>query len=186
MSQTITADQLAAHLNLKPLPVEGGMFARTYYSTDQCPGELLPARYAGADHAFGSAIFMLFTDDPDSFSAIHRLKTDEVFHFYLGDPFELLLLYPDGTSRTVLIGQDVLAGQHVQFVVPAGVWQGSRLLSGGNYALFGTTMAPAFAVTDFEAASREEMLAQYPHEAERIRTLTRPDSERWMPEGAEA
>ena len=180
------AEKLAEHFNLKPLPVEGGMFARTYYSADQCAGETLPERYAGADHAFGSAIYMLFTDAPDSFSALHRLKTDEVFHFYLGDPFELLLLYPDGSSQTVVLGQDVLAGQQVQFVVPAGVWQGSRLLSDGEYALFGTTMAPAFSVMDFEAASREELLQQYPQEDERIRALTRPDSERWMPEGAEA
>lgn len=179
-------EKLAAYLNLKPLPVEGGMFARTYYSTDHCAGELLPKRYAGAEHAFGSAIFMLFTDEPDSFSAIHRLKTDEVFHFYLGDPFELLLLYPNGSSRTVVMGQDVLAGQQIQFVVSAGVWQGSRLLPGGDYALFGTTMAPAFLVTDFEAASRAKLLEQYPHEAERIRSLTRLDSERWMPEGSEA
>jgi predicted cupin superfamily sugar epimerase len=186
MSQKITAKQLAAHFHLKPLPVEGGMFARPYLSTDQCAGELLPARYEGVDHAFCSAIYMLFTNEPDSFSAVHRLKTDEVFHFYLGDPFELLLLYPDGTSRTVVMGQDVLAGQQVQFVVPAGVWQGSRLLPGGEYALFGTTMTPAFSVSDFEAGSREELLQQYPQEAERIRSLTRQGGERWMPEGAEA
>ncbi len=186
MTQKITAKQLVAYFNLKPLPVEGGMFARPYLSTDPCPGELLPARYAGVDHAFGSAIYMLYTNEPDSFSEFHKLKTDEVFHFYLGDPFELLLLFPDGTSKTVVMGQDVLAGQQVQFVVPAGVWQGARLLPGGEYAFFGTTMAPAFSVTDFEAASREKLLQQYPHEADRIRALTRPDSERWMPEGSEA
>ncbi len=186
MTQNITAQQLIAYFNLKPLPVEGGMFSRSYYSADLCPAELLPARYAGADHAFGSAIYMLYTDEPDSFSEFHKLKTDEAFHFYLGDPFELLLLYPDGTSRTIVMGQDILAGQQVQFVVPAGVWQGSRLLPGGEYAFFGTTMAPAFSVTDFEAATREELLRQYPHEAKRIRALTRPDSDRWMPQGAEA
>lgn len=186
MSPKITAEQLAAHLNLKPLPVEGGAFARTYLAAEQCAGDLLPARYEGVEHAFGSAIYMLLTDAPDGFSALHRLKTDEIFHFYLGDPFELLLLYPDGTSRTVVIGQDVLAGQQVQFVAPAGVWQGSRLLPGGAYALFGTTMAPAFSVTDFEAARREELLQQYPHEAGRIHALTRPGSERRMPEGSEA
>jgi uncharacterized protein len=186
MTEKGMSEKLAARFNLKPLPVEGGMFARTYYSADQCAGDLLPERYAGAKHAFGSAIYMLFTNAPNSFSALHRLKTDEIFHFYLGDPFELLLLYPDGSSQTVVIGQDVLASQQVQFVVPAGVWQGSRLLPGGEYAFFGTTMAPAFSVMDFEAASREELLAQYPHEAERILNLTRLDSERWMPEGSEA
>jgi len=186
MTERPMAERLAALFGLKPLPVEGGLFARTYLSADMCSGEVLPERYAGQQHAFGSAIFMLFTDAPDSFSAVHRLKTDEVFHFYLGDPFELLLLYPDGTSRTVVLGQDVFAGQPVQFVVPAGVWQGSRLLPGGEYALFGTTMAPAFSVKDFEAGVREELMQQYPQEAQRIRSLTRPGGVRWMPGGAEA
>ncbi len=186
MAQKMSAEQLVAYFNLKPLPVEGGMFARPYISADQYAGNVLPKRYEGVDHAFGSAIYMLYTDEPDSFSEFHKLKTDEVFHFYLGDPFELLLLQPDGTSRTVVMGQDVLAGQQVQFVVPAGVWQGSRLLPGGKYAFFGTTMAPAFSITDFEAASREELLQQYPHEADRIHELTRPGSDLWMPEGSEA
>lgn len=181
----ITVEALIAQFNLKPLPVEGGMFARTYLSEAVCPGSSLPARYEGQDRWFGSAILMLFTPEVDSFSAMHRLKTDEVFHFYLGDPFDLVLLYPDGSSRTVTMGQDVLAGQQVQFVVPAGVWQGSRLNLGGRFALFGTTMAPAFAVEDFEAAGREELIAAYPHERERISDLTRADGERFMPPGSE-
>ena len=181
----IGIEALISHFNLKPLPVEGGMFARTYLSQDGCMGSNLPARYDGLDHPFSSAILMLFTPDADSFSAIHRLKTDEVFHFYLGDPFDLLLLYPDGSSRTVTMGQDVLAGQQIQFVVPAGVWQGSRLNPGGRFALFGTTMAPAFAVEDFEAADRDELVSAYPHERERITDLTRNDGERFMPPGSE-
>lgn len=181
----ISIEALIAQFSLKPLPVEGGMFARTYLSQEVCPGSSLPAHYDGLDHPFGSAILMLFTPEADSFSAMHRLKTDEVFHFYLGDPFDLLLLYPDGTSRTVTLGQDVLAGQHIQFVVPAGVWQGSRLNPGGRFALFGTTMAPAFAVEDFEAAERDDLIAAYPRERERITDLTRNDGERFMPPGSE-
>lgn len=181
----ISIEALIAHFNLKPLPVEGGLFARTYLSSEAYAGSLLPARYDGLNHPYGSAILMLFTPDADSFSAMHRLKTDEVFHFYLGDPFDLLLLYPDGTSRMVTMGQDVLAGQQVQYVVPAGVWQGSRLNPGGRYALFGTTMSPAFAVEDFEAAERDELIAEYPHERERIIDLTRNEGERFMPPGSE-
>lgn len=181
----ISIEALIAHFNLKPLPVEGGLFARTYVSEEIYDGGRLPARYEGLDHPYGSAILMLFTPDADSFSAMHRLKTDEVFHFYLGDPFDLLLLYPDGASRTVTMGQNVLAGQQVQYVVPAGVWQGSRLNPGGRYALFGTTMSPAFAVEDFEAAERDELLAEYPRERERITALTRDEGERFMPPGSE-
>lgn len=182
----ITAQELIARFNLKPLPVEGGLFARTYISSDQITGDALPAHYAGEDHSLGSAILMLYTHEPDSFSAMHRLKTDEIMHFYLGDPFEFLLLYPDGSSRVVTMGQDVLAGEQVQFVVPANVWQGSRLKEGGKFALFGTTMAPAFHTTDFEAAERQHLIAAYPHERERITRLTRTEGERFMKLGEEA
>lgn len=167
------ADALIERFDLKPLLFEGGLFVQTYRSDGMCPGDRLPARYAGLDHAFGSAILMLFTDDPDSFSALHRLTTDEIYHFYLGDPIELTLLYPDGDFQTVTLGQNVLAGEQVQFVIPAGVWQGSRLKPGGSYALFGTTMAPAFQVEDFAAAERESLLAAYPGARERIVALTR-------------
>ena len=81
---------------------------------------------------------------PDTFSAMHRLKGDEVFHFYLGDPVEMLLLKPDGRAEAVLLGQDLSAGMRVQHAVAGGTWQGSRLAPGGKYALMGTTMAPGF------------------------------------------
>ncbi len=181
----VTIPALVERFGLKPLPVEGGLFARTYLAEGVYAGASLPEHYNGLDRAYGSAILMLFTPDADSFSALHRLKTDEVFHFYLGDPFDLLLLYPDGSSRTVTLGQDVLSGEQVQFVVPAGVWQGSRLNPGGRYALFGTTMAPAFHVDDFEAGERAALLAAYPQERERIQALTREGGKRFMPPGSE-
>lgn len=186
MATRMTAKQVIEHYGLKPLPAEGGLFARTYLADDVYAGSGLPSRYAGVDHAHGSAIIMLLTDDAAGFSALHRLATDEIYHFYLGDPIEMLNLRPDGTSRIILLGQDVIAGQRVQFSVPAGVWQGSRLLPGGTWALFGTTMAPAFVATDFEAARRDELLTRYPHEHERIRALTRTTNERFMPPGSEA
>jgi predicted cupin superfamily sugar epimerase len=98
-----------------------------------------------------------------------------VFHFYLGDPLEGLLLYPDGSSRTVTLGRDILGGEHVQFVVPAGVWQGWRVRAGGAYAyaLTGTTMAPGYTQADFELGSREQLTWLYPGRAEGIRRLTR-------------
>ena len=75
---------------------------------------------------------------------MHQLKSDEIYHFYLGDPVEMLLLYPDGNCEKIILGQNILEDNHVQFVVPKGVWQGSRLLPGGNYALLGTTVSPRF------------------------------------------
>jgi hypothetical protein len=85
----------------------------------------------------------------------------------------MTLLAPNGASRQVLMGHDLLNGQAVQFVVPAGVWQGSRLAAGGRFALVGTTMAPGFTPPDYEGGQRAALLAQYPHEAQRIRALTR-------------
>ena len=170
---TTTAEQLIAFYNLKPLAVEGGLFARTYLSSETIPHEALPTRYR-AEHPFGTAILVLFTNHPDSFSALLKLPTDEIYHFYLGDPIELTLLHPDGRTEFLIMGQDVLQGQCVQHAVPRGVWQGSRLLPGGQFALFGTTMSPGYHHTDYLGGERESLIAQYPSAAKNINLLTRP------------
>jgi predicted cupin superfamily sugar epimerase len=166
----LTAEALIAALDLKPHPVEGGYFRETYRSADQFPAGVLPPRYGSARSA-GTAIYYLLT--PQTYSALHRLPTDEVFHFYLGGPVRMLQLDPDGSGRTVILGSDVLAGQQPQLVVPRGVWQGSLLEPGGAFALLGATVAPGFDYADYEAGQREELLAQYPAFAELIRRLTR-------------
>jgi predicted cupin superfamily sugar epimerase len=173
VSETII-EQLIKRFDLKPLKVEGGLFNRGYVSEESYAGRYLPARYEGLDRPFGSAIYYFYTSDPDSFSAMHVLPSDEIYHFYLGDPVELLFLYPDGSSRHIILGQDVLGGQEVQVVVPKGVWQGSRLLPGGLFALCGTTMGPGYIEEDFLGADRDALIARYPHETELIRFLTRP------------
>ncbi len=158
-----------------PLSEEGGHYRETWRAEETAPAAALPARYR-ADRAFGTAILYLLTSDPDSFSALHRLPTDEVYHFYLGDPVEMLLLHPDGRSQMVTLGPDVLGADKVQFVVPRDVWQGSRVAPGGSWALLGTTMAPGFEFVDYEGGDREELVARYPEAAERIRALTRERS----------
>src|SRR5262249_43063234 len=102
----------------------------------------------------------------------HRLPTDEIFHFYLGSPVEMLQLYEDGRGRVVTLGSNLLAGQSPQLVVPAGVWQGSCLAPGGAFALLGTTMAPGFDFADFEPGDRSLLNAQYPEFADFIRRLS--------------
>jgi len=171
----LTADQIITLLELAPLPVEGGYFRRTYYADERIPTTALPPRYP-SPRRFGGGIFYLLTDEPDCFSALHRLATDEVYHFYLGDPVELLLLHPDGGTQRVILGSGLLAGQQVQVVVPRGIWQGARLQPGGRWALMGTTMAPAYEPDDYVHGEREVLMAQYPAEADAIRRLTRrPD-----------
>jgi uncharacterized protein len=137
------------------------------------PVGALPPGYPARARSFSSAIFYFLTSERDSFSALHRLRADEVYHFYLGDAVGMLQLDPDGSSRHVILGTDILSGQQVQTLVPHGVWQGSHLMPGGSFALLGCTVAPAFEQSDFEAGSKEILSAQYPHERDLIAALTR-------------
>jgi predicted cupin superfamily sugar epimerase len=170
MSVMPTAEELIRLLHLEPLPREGGWYRETYRSSLQLPADVLGPYYR-ASRSAGTAIYYLLT--PDTFSALHRLPTEEVFHFYLGDPVEMLQLgpNPDEGGRIVTLGPEIFAGQQVQTMVPAGVWQGSVLRAGGAFALMGTTMAPGFDFADYEAADRRAMLAAYPDFAERINRL---------------
>ncbi|MEJ2486547.1 MAG: cupin domain-containing protein [Anaerolineales bacterium] len=165
------SEKIIEQLGLKRHPFEGILFTQTYVSSDWLASDNLPPRYR-SDKSVGTAIYYALTDAPDSFSVMHRLPTDEVYHFYLGDPVELLILFPEGESRKVILGQDILNGQAVQYVVPRDTWQGSRLVPGGSFALLGTTMAPGYTEDDFELGDREFLLVQYPDQAELIEGLT--------------
>jgi predicted cupin superfamily sugar epimerase len=168
----LTAQQVIDLLQLEPLPLEGGFFRQTYKSPETIPPQALPARYR-QEMVFGTAIYAVLT--PNDFSAMHRLDTDEIFHFYYGDPLEMLLLHPDGTGEIFLLGLDLLAGQQPQKVVARNVWQGTRLAPGGAYgfALIGTTMAPGFEWAGFELGEREALIEQYPAFAEMIAARVR-------------
>lgn len=168
----LTAEQLIEILGLQPLPTEGGLFRETYRSSETIPRNALPERYR-SEKPFSTAIFYLLTGEPDCFSALHRLPTDEVYHFYLGDPVEMLHLYPDGTGEQVVLGQGVLTGERVQHITPVGTWQGARLIPGGRFALLGTTMSPGYSPDDFEIGEREILQQQYPTYVDQIRLLTR-------------
>ncbi len=168
----LNPEELIELLKLEPLPEEGGFYRETYRCPSQVPSRALPGAYAGP-RSLGTAIFYLLTATPQSFSAMHRLPGDEMFHFYLGDPVEMLLLHPDRSSHRVELGSDLRRGQHLQFVVPGNVWQGARVVPEGRFALLGTTMAPGFDLQDFELADRQQLLRQYPQSAEWIRILTR-------------
>jgi hypothetical protein len=168
----LTAREIIELLRLEPLAVEGGRFRQTWIADEAVPAEALPARY-GRSKTTGTAIYYLLTDEADGFSAFHRLPTDEVYHFYLGDPVEQWLLRGDGRVERVVLGPDLAAGQRVQHVAPRGVWQGSRLVPGGRFALLGTTMAPGFDPGDYEAGVRDALLASHPEAAKIICALTR-------------
>ena len=156
-----TARQLVERLGMSPLPVEGTFFVSTYRS----------AADTETGGPVGTAMIGLYCDDPPSRSLFHRLEFDEVWHFYGGDPLRLVLLHPDGRSADVIMGSDVLAGQLVQAVIPAGVWQAGELVGDGGWALFGCTMAPGFTGTCFEGGRIADLLATHPDREVDIRRL---------------
>jgi len=160
----MTADEIKRKLKLEPHPVEGGWYRRTYTS------EVSVALLRGV-RPYGTAIYYLL--EAGTFSEMHILASDEIFHFYLGDPVEMLQLRPDGGSAVFTLGPDLATGHHVQLVIPGGVWQGTRLVGDGKVALLGCTVTPGFDFADYRNAGADELIAQWPLEAERIRKLTR-------------
>ncbi len=158
------AADLIARFGLEPIPVEGGFYHR-YWSS---PG--------GAAQPIGTAIVALLTDAPDGFSQFHRLTFDEIWHFYLGAPTELVLLEPGGTSRHHRLGHDLAGGDEVAVVVPAGTWMAARTT--GRWSLLGTTMAPGFTDECYEGADVEALHRGWPEETAAIDELTRPGEPR--------
>jgi predicted cupin superfamily sugar epimerase len=167
----MTADEVKRLLGLAPHPREGGWYVRTYESDELVAAKAFEdARYAGARRT-GTAIYYLL--EPDTFSEMHRLKSDEVFHFYAGDAVAMLQLITDGRGEKVVIGNDLAAGQRPQVVVARGVWQGSRLVKGGRWALLGCTVSPGFEFEDYEAGEREVLCGGWPDFEAEIEELTR-------------
>jgi predicted cupin superfamily sugar epimerase len=160
----MTAEEIKSLLHLEPHPIEGGSFRRTYTS----PGNVDLPR---GERPQGTAIYYLL--EPGTFSEMHVLDSDEIFHFYLGDPVEMLQLHPSRGSAVFTLGQDLEAGQHVQLVVPAGVWQGTRLIGNGQVALLGCTVTPGFDFADYRSGTYAELSEKWPAQADRIRALTR-------------
>jgi predicted cupin superfamily sugar epimerase len=149
----MNARDIIRFLKLQKHPLEGGYYAETYRSK------------------LTTAIYYLLT--PECFSEMHRLKSDEIFHFYLGSPVEMLQLFPDGRGEIVRMGVDLLNGALPQVVVPGRVWQGCRLLPGGQFALLGTTMSPGFLLSEYESGKPEELIGRYPDHRELVTCLTR-------------
>ncbi len=164
MKAPVTADEIKSLLKLEPHPVEGGWYRRTYTS------EVSVALLRGV-RPYGTAIYYLLEEG--TFSEMHMVASDEIFHFYLGDPVEMLLLFPDGRSAVLTLGADLEKGQQPQILVPAGVWQGERLVEGGKLALFGCTVTPGFDFADYRSGGYAELAATWPMQAERIKKLTR-------------
>jgi uncharacterized protein len=162
------AEELIKRLGLIRHP-EGGWFCETYRSNEQVAAQALPDRYNG-DRPFCTAIYFLL--EQGDFSALHRIKSDEIWHFYTGTPLRVHVISPEGTYHGIILGPDPTAGQRFQAVVPAGCWFGAEVTGTGS-ALVGCTVAPGFDFTDFEMADQQNMLEQYPDQATLVCRLTR-------------
>lgn len=141
-------------LHLKPLKPEGGYYIETFRSEKKI-------KIDGKEKQLSTAIFYFLKKG--DICRIHRLKSDEVWHFYLGDSVNFILLYPDGKFERKVLGNNLKKGELPQIVIPKMVWQGARLKKGGKYALMGTTVSPAFDCEDFEIGEMEKFEKEFPH-----------------------
>lgn len=167
----LTAVDVIRILDLAPLPVEGGYYRVTYTGDLQLPASVLPPEIA-SNRPVSSVIYYLLT--ADSQSRLHRLVTDEMWHFYLGDAVELYLFGSHDDYTKIVLGDGILQGQAVQAVVPAKSWFGARLQDGGKWALMACSLAPAFSEEDFsmpDAAEFDALVARFPTRQRILRDL---------------
>jgi len=163
------AEQLIRQFDLQPHP-EGGWYKQTYKSKELVEAAALPDRFAG-DRVFSTAIYFLLEEG--NFSAFHKIKSDECWHFYAGDPLHIHIIDDSGLLQTIILGNDPGKGQTFQYIVPANCWFASRPAPGSEYCFVGCTVAPGFEFDDFELANENDLLAMYPKHAELIKQLTR-------------
>ena len=165
------AQAIIAKLHMENIPHEGPWFVQTHKSEDVVEGAPA-ARYAGKRSAY-TAIYTVLT--ADDFSAMHRLATDEIWHFYAGSPARMLLLYPDGRGEIRIWGGNVAAGEEPQILVPRGTWMGAQPIGKRQvaYSFGGTTMSPGFEYADYEPGDRAALTAKYPRYARVIAEMTR-------------
>lgn len=156
-------------LRLQPHP-EGGYFRQTYRSEVVIAREALPAGFSG-DRAVSTAIYFLL--DAKNFSAFHRLRSDELWHFYVGEPLVVHVIDSDGKYFRILLGRDLDAGQVLQAVVEAGCWFASHVADWKSFSLAGCTVSPGFDFEDFEMGKLEELATLYPRHRALIERLTR-------------
>ncbi len=165
----LSAEKIINLFDMKPLPNEGGYYTETYRAAEKLPPACLPLNFDEERNLSTTILYLITAKNP---SQLHRLKSDEVYHYYLGSPVTMLLLHPDGGSEIITLGQNLLKGQNVQVTVPRNTWQGCLIKEAGGFALMGCTVAPGFEPADFEAAERDELLRKYDGDHELIEKLT--------------
>ena len=154
----VTAQQLINHYGLQPHP-EGGWYKETYKSSEYIPATALPAGFGGS-RTFSTAIYFLL--EQNNFSAFHRIKSDECWHFYAGGPLLIYVIQQGGTLDIIKLGNDSNKGELFQYVVPAHCWFASKPADGSTFCFVGCTVSPGFEFADFELANGKALSALYP------------------------
>jgi predicted cupin superfamily sugar epimerase len=165
----ITPQQLIEKYNLQPHP-EGGYYARIYCSDEQIAAAHLPKRFTG-DRFISTAIYFLLQGK--DFSAFHRIKSDELWHFYAGSGLHIYVIHPNGEGELLKLGNDLKNGFSFQHVVKAGCWFASKHVDENSFAFVGCTVAPGFDFEDFEMGEKEELTKAYPQHKTWIEVLCR-------------
>jgi predicted cupin superfamily sugar epimerase len=164
----MTAEEAVARLGLRPHP-EGGFYRETYRASGVIPREALPERFRGP-RAVSTAILYLLPEGAKS--RLHRIASDELWHFHLGGPLELVELAPNGKTETTVLGSGIERGEILQKAVAAGRWFGARPRPGAGWCLAGCTVAPGFDFAEFEMGKRAELLRSFPDARVEIEALT--------------
>lgn len=164
----LKAGEIIEILQLKKHP-EGGYYRELYRSDEHIAHHHLPSRFTG-DRAFATSIYFMLTDD--SISALHRIQSDETWHYYCGNSLSLYQIDESGKLHVEKLGLDIFKGEKPQITIRRNTWFGA-VIDGEGYTLAGCTVAPGFDFQDFEMPSRQELLAMYPQHEPVIRMLTK-------------
>lgn len=162
-------EELIERFSLSPHP-EGGYFKETYRSVGEIDSKSLDLNYNGK-RSYSTCIYFLLTSD--TFSAFHKIKQDEIWHFYSGSPIKLYIISEDGEYSEQIIGANFTEGQVPQFVVPGNHWFAAKTIDPNSYSFVGCTVSPGFDFEDFELPSQKELLEKFPKHEALIRKLTR-------------
>ena len=155
-------------LNLSPHP-EGGFFKENYRSGEFIAKDALPARFSG-DRSFSTSIYFLL--DLDNFSAFHRIKQDELWHFYDGVPLTIHVITPEGLYTAEKLGRNIDAGENLQVLVKGGCFFAAEINDTSSFSLVGCTVAPGFDFADFEMPGRAVLLKLFPDHEQIINKLS--------------
>ena len=167
MPNEITADEMRALLRLDPHPT-CGFVRETYRSPDRIAPGGLPAPFADG-RPLGSALYFMVT--PERHVHLHRIRNDQLYHYYLGDPLELLMLRTDGTSEKVVVGPDLRNGQHVQLLIPGNTFHTARIVGARRWFLGASTEWPGVEPSDVELGNLEVLASKYPQAAAELRAI---------------